>query len=194
MKKIGIYSGSFDPVHVGHIGFALTACEELGLDTVVFIPEETPRSHDQLAPFADRLAMLSIATQAHASLIVDTLSDKQFTIARSLPEVGMHYPDAKLFLLIGSDVVGTLSGRWPGLTELLEQVDFIVGLRNSDTPAMVAEKMIEITRTTKTPVAFHVVDAPHATVAATTIRMGTHEVTDIDPLVADYIKAHSLYI
>jgi nicotinate-nucleotide adenylyltransferase len=194
MKKVGIYSGSFDPVHVGHIGFALKARDQLDLDVVVFIPEETPRSHDQLAPFADRLAMLSIATQAHTSLMVDTLSDKQFTIARSLPEVGRHYPDAKLFMLMGSDVVGTLSGRWPGLTELLEHVEFIVGLRNSDTPAMVAEKMIEITRATKTPVAFHVVDVPHATVAATTIRMGSHEVSDIDPLVADYIRAHDLYI
>ncbi|MEI9913739.1 MAG: adenylyltransferase/cytidyltransferase family protein [Candidatus Saccharibacteria bacterium] len=40
-RKIGIYAGSFDPIHLGHITFALQAIEQAGLDKVYFLPEES---------------------------------------------------------------------------------------------------------------------------------------------------------
>jgi cytidyltransferase-like protein len=50
MKHIGIYPGSFDPVHEGHFAFAKAALETGRLDTVIFLPEMKPRGKPQVTP------------------------------------------------------------------------------------------------------------------------------------------------
>jgi nicotinate-nucleotide adenylyltransferase len=65
--RIGLYGGTFDPVHLGHLRAAESAREGLGLDLVAFLPAAVPphRGDAPLSPAADRLAMARLATAPH---------------------------------------------------------------------------------------------------------------------------------
>lgn len=61
--RVGLYGGTFDPIHLGHLRAAETAREELGLDLVAFLPSAVPPHRNApLSPAADRLAMARLAT------------------------------------------------------------------------------------------------------------------------------------
>lgn len=74
-RRVGVFGGSFDPVHVGHLLFAAEAVDRLGLDRLLFVPAARP-AHKRgrvLAPIADRIAMLRLATRGHRRFAVSTL-------------------------------------------------------------------------------------------------------------------------
>ena len=66
--RIGIFAGTFDPVHAGHIAFALQAAEIAKLDEVVFIPERRPLSKSSTEHFGHRVAMIRQAIMPHSKL------------------------------------------------------------------------------------------------------------------------------
>lgn len=137
MKKIGIFSGTFDPVHGGHIAFALDAIQAAGLAKVYFLPEARPRRKQGVTHYAHRLAMLKLALKPYAKLDVLELPDKQFSVVRTLPRIKKKLPGSQLYLLIGSDTLEFLNtGQWPDTELLLEQARLIVGVRSSHDIAM----------------------------------------------------------
>ena len=77
--KIGIYGGSFNPVHNGHIHLANTAVEEFGLDRLYLLPsKKSPhRSSAEYAPDEDRLEMLRLATKANDKLFVSDFETRR---------------------------------------------------------------------------------------------------------------------
>ncbi len=132
MNKIGIFSGTFDPVHGGHIAFALEAAKRAGLNKAYFLPEAVPRRKDGVTHYAHRVAMLKLALKPYRKLDVLELPDKQFSVKRTLPRIKKLLPDAELYLLIGSDMLEFLNtGQWPDTDLLLAQTKLIVGVRAS---------------------------------------------------------------
>lgn len=127
-RRIGILAGTFDPVHKGHISFALQAMEAAGLDKVLFVPEPRPRHKQDVTHQSHRIEMLKLATKAYPKLDVLELPDKQFTVATSLPRLIKKYPDAQLLMLIGTDVLGHIS-VWPNTRQLLKKVGLVVAVR-----------------------------------------------------------------
>lgn len=127
--KVGIYSGTFDPVHKGHVAFALKAAETAGLDKVYFLPEAVPRRKKGVTHYAHRMAMLRLATKPYERLEILDLPDKRFTVKQTLPRLEKLFGDDELHLLIGSDVVQYLPSGWPGVDRLLEKMRLIVGIR-----------------------------------------------------------------
>src|SRR5689334_19364766 len=97
-RKIGIFSGTFDPVHMGHVAFALEAKEDLGLDEVIFLPELSPRLKEPTA-IRHRYTMLDLSVRGQKGLTVKLLDMPRFTIKDTLPELQHLYGDAKLVLL-----------------------------------------------------------------------------------------------
>lgn len=143
MSKIGIFSGTFDPVHGGHIAFALDAIKAAALDKVYLLPEARPRRKQGVTHYAHRLAMLKLALKPYAKLDVMELPDKQFNVTRTLPRIKKKLPDSELHLLIGSDTLGFLNtGQWPDTELLLSQVKLIVGVRSSH-DAEVSKRLLE---------------------------------------------------
>lgn len=142
-KKIGIYSGTFDPVHKGHIGFALEAIRTAGLDIIYFMPDMIPYRKEGVTHYAHRLAMLKLALRPYPNLRVLEVSDKQFTIAKTLPKLKRLFPHDQLHMLMGTDVVeGLRGGHWPYSERLLDAVTIVVGVR-SDTEITRAHQLIE---------------------------------------------------
>ncbi|MFI5271368.1 MAG: nicotinate-nicotinamide nucleotide adenylyltransferase [Candidatus Saccharimonadales bacterium] len=131
MANIGIYAGTFDPVHTGHITFALQAMEVANLDHVYFLPERKPRSKKDVEHYAHRMAMLSRALKPHPKFHELEMVEAQFSIKRTLPFLNKKFNGDNLVFLFGSDVVRHI-GEWPNSSQLLKNGEFIIGLRNKD--------------------------------------------------------------
>lgn len=130
MSRIGIFSGTFDPVHSGHVGFALQALKEACLDKILFLPERKPRKKQGITHHVHRVAMLQLATRAYPNLEVLELPDQRF-YPRTIARITKLYPDDELFLLLGSDTIYGLS-KWPHVELLLKHCGLIVGVRGAD--------------------------------------------------------------
>lgn len=129
-RKIGLYSGTFDPIHKGHIAFALEAAKQAGLDFVYFLPDVVPYHKAGATHYGHRVAMLKLALRPYQSLRVLELADKQFTVMRTLPKLKRIFSGDELHLLVGTDVLEDLrEGNWPGTENLLKAVRLLVGVR-----------------------------------------------------------------
>src|SRR5690349_21472123 len=101
--SVGVYAGTFDPVHAGHLSFALDAQRQLDLDTVYFLPERLPRNKPWVEHYGHRVAMLRRAIKPHSTLALLELVDKQFTLNRTLPQLKRQFHNVNIVLLMGSD-------------------------------------------------------------------------------------------
>lgn len=135
--RVGIYAGAFDPVHAGHVAFALQALEAAELDEVIFLPERRPRTKPGVEHFAHRVAMLKTALAPHPDLAVMELVDKRFTIQRTLRTLEQVFPGADLVFLMGSDAAMSIPS-WPHADRLLKHSGLVVGVRSSHQQAEVS--------------------------------------------------------
>jgi nicotinate-nucleotide adenylyltransferase len=131
MKRIGIYAGTFDPVHSGHITFALQAIKAADLDRVYFLPERRPRGKQGVEHFGHRVAMLSRAIKPHPKFGVLELVDVSFTVSRTLTYLENEFPAATLAFLVGSDLLATLPD-WPHADKLLSRCELVIAARETD--------------------------------------------------------------
>lgn len=129
--RIGVYAGTFDPVHSGHVTFALQALKAAQLDKVYFMPERRPRNKQQVEHFGHRAAMLSRAVKPYPEFEVLELVDISFSAERTLPRLRQLFPEAELVFLFGSDVIAGL-GSWPNVESILKDNELVIGLRFQD--------------------------------------------------------------
>ena len=129
MRKIGIYGGTFDPIHHAHLILAREALERLRLEKVIFVPAAVSPFKDAPVANADmRLAMLRAAIDGETEFVLDDCE-----LRRSLPsyaidtveEIRQREKDAEFYYLIGDDNLPDLT-RWHRFTELERMVRFIV--------------------------------------------------------------------
>jgi len=127
--RIGVFGGTFDPVHLGHLIVAEQCREQARLDQVWFVPAARP-PHKQdrpLTPFARRVEMLALAVAGQPAFRVDDLERDRpgpsYTVD-TLEEIHRRQPEAALDLVIGSDCLPDLAhwhepGRLVALAGLL---------------------------------------------------------------------------
>lgn len=159
-----MFSGTFNPVHHGHIGFALEAISRCDLDKVIFIPEAEPRAKLYVAPVCQRANQLKDVIGSNLQFEVMLLKEAQFTVRQTLPQLQKTFNESQLYMLIGSDVVQNLH-NWSNLSELLEVVVLVIGLRENDS----GEWVESVLQRLKMPVKFVVVKSPHPEVSSTKI-------------------------
>ena len=132
MKKrlrLGIYGGTFDPVHAGHLLLARDALEQCRLDAVMFVPcAQSPlKPLGALAPDARRLAMLKLALRGEPRFWLSRCELERPAPSYSIDtarEIQEAFPHAELFWLLGDDQWPTLD-RWRSVAELRRLVRFI---------------------------------------------------------------------
>jgi nicotinate-nucleotide adenylyltransferase len=133
-KRIALYGGTFDPVHVGHIAVARALCELFALDEVLFIPAfVAPHKRGLLVtPALQRYAMLVLATQGEPRLSISTIEldepSKPYTVetlARMQARLGAA---ASLFFVMGADSWMEI-GTWREWERVLSLVNHIVVTR-----------------------------------------------------------------
>lgn len=138
MKRIGVFGGSFDPVHLGHLLVAQAACEQLGLEKLFFVPAaQSPfKPMTQPAPPEARLRLLRLALAGKSNYEVDAQEIQRGGISFSIDTVrhyARQFPGADLFYLIGADHVPTLP-KWREADELGRLTRFVVIPRPGEAP------------------------------------------------------------
>ncbi len=192
MSKVGIFSGAFDPIHAGHIAFALAAIQQAELNEVYFLVEPQPRNKSGVTHLAHRHAMIKLAIAPHPSLKLIDLPDKQFSVVKTLPRLHQHFPFDELYFLAGSDLLEHMS-KWPLVDRMLADMGLVIAFRSS-AATKTADKLVG-----KLPAPakeLHVLTSPMPTVSSGTIRRAVAQgqpaeglLTSIQP----YIASHWLY-
>src|SRR4051794_648934 len=122
--RLGLYGGSFDPVHYGHLLLAECCREALSLDEVWLIPAAIPphKRTRELSPAKNRLEMLELALGGHEQLRSSDIEIKRGGVSYTvdtLAAVKVAQPEAELFLLMGADSLHDLP-TWREPTKICE--------------------------------------------------------------------------
>ena len=146
MQKIGIYGGTFDPIHHAHLILARFALEEFALERIIFVPTRvSPYKNDSVASPETRLQMLRSAIEGEPQFEVDDCelqrAPPSYTID-TIQALKEKWPDAHLFFLLGDDNLAGLPS-WRDFGNLRHMVTFIV-LQRAITP--VAHKYLSVDR------------------------------------------------
>lgn len=133
---IGIFGGTYDPIHYGHLRSALEVQELFGLNEVRFIPSATPPHRTQPAVSAQmRRDMVALAIQSQASFICDSRelerAGKSYMVD-TLASLRQDFPDQPLLLFIGTDAFNQLTG-WHQWQRLFDFAHLVVITRPSFT-------------------------------------------------------------
>jgi len=136
---MGIYGGSFDPVHLGHLLVAQAAVEELELDRLFFIPAaQSPfKPESKPAPASARLQWLRLALAGRTNCEIDEQEIRRGGVSYTIDTLRNYtkkFPGARLFYLIGTDHMAKLN-EWREPEELARLAEFIVIPRPGETPA-----------------------------------------------------------
>ena len=133
--KLGIFGGAFNPIHLGHLLLAETAREALALDRVLFIPTRQPphKSDRELLPGGERLRLIRLAIRDQTAFAASDIELQRggpsYTID-TVTAIRRQLPEAKLFLLIGQDM---LAVRWAAWTKL-KRLCAVVAARRHGSP------------------------------------------------------------
>ncbi|TWU26315.1 Nicotinate-nucleotide adenylyltransferase [Novipirellula galeiformis] len=161
--RIGLFGGSFDPVHLGHLWIAEAARESLELDQVRWIPTATSplKLHGAIASDQDRVQMLKLALSGDTHHEVDEREIERADVSYTVETVSQflaEMPGTQFFLIIGSDSLATIR-KWREPQRLLElitlavvqrggeaEIDFSVlqGLVDSDRIDAIASQVIKM--------------------------------------------------
>ena len=111
--NIGVFGGTFDPVHNGHLAIALAALESIPLDRVVFVPARRSPLKDDVpaATEEDRLAMLELATRDEARFSVSRIELDRPAPSYTVETLEALAGEGRLFLILGADAARDLP-RW----------------------------------------------------------------------------------
>jgi nicotinate-nucleotide adenylyltransferase len=186
--RIGVFGGSFDPVHRGHLAVAQQAVRELRLDQVRFVPAllQPLKTAGPRASPDDRAAMLRAALDGQPNLALDLREIRRpgpsFTVD-TLRELRLERPHDELFLMVGADAAQDLH-RWREADELARLATLVVVPRPGIPPLFLPAPAVTL--------GLEPID-----LSATAVRDAAANGRDIDHLVpkavADYIAAHRLY-
>ena len=113
MTRVGVFGGTFDPVHVGHLVVANAALDELGLDRVCFVPaRRSPLKEDgPVASVEDRLAMLMAATEHEPRFRVSRAEVERNGPSFTVDTLESLRGEGELFLILGTDTYADFE-RW----------------------------------------------------------------------------------
>ena len=160
--NIGLFGGTFDPVHRGHLALARAALDHYKLNRVFFVPANIPphKQRQPLSPFLHRFAMLALATaqeKAFVPSLLEAPEEEAFPIRKSRGEKPNYTIDTirrlkqslkasdKLFLLIGMDAFADIA-KWHESEALFRECEFVVASRPGYSLADVANALPEALR------------------------------------------------
>lgn len=191
-SRVGLFGGSFDPVHNGHLKIARESLRQFELDRVLFIPaaqsplkEHSPRTSDQ-----ERIDMLELAIAGNEcfEICLDEIErggvSYSFETANSVQQ---RFPEARLFWILGGDQARQL-GQWRNIQSLAKMVEFICLRRNGE----------ELSTLSLPPeVRLSMLDIPLIEISSTQIRQSLNDSPNSNTLlpesVIEYITSNNLY-
>jgi nicotinate-nucleotide adenylyltransferase len=174
LMRIGIFGGTFDPVHTGHLLLAEQSREQGRLDEVWFVPAAHPPHKDEptLTRFEQRVEMLALALAGNPSFRIDEVEKERpgpsYT-ADTLAELRHRHPGHDFFLLIGSDTLHDLP-HWHQPARVLEMATLLVMTRPSNPAPTVDELRTRLHLPQQTPLRLERVETPLIDISSRDLR------------------------
>lgn len=190
--KIGVFGGTFNPPHNGHVRLAKAAADELKLDKLLVIPSCIP-PHKIAAKLADgqeRLEMCRLAFGCDPRFEVSPMElergSRSYTV-ETLRELKALYPDSELYFIVGSDMLESFD-KWYLWQEILSLSVLCAASREDGYNP-------DLSRFGKLAERIKIITLDPLEVSSTQIRNSAGEVSSelLDPKVAAYIREHGLY-
>jgi len=208
VQAVGIFGGSFDPIHLGHLRTALELLERLPLGQIRFVPCQQPVHKPQtLASAVDRLAMLKLALAGERRFSIDTRELNRATpsyMFETLMAIRQENPNTPLCLICSTDAFLNFT-QWHRYREILDLAHLVVATRQgyeidqSKLDELLRQRLVLDTSqlAVKNAGSIYLVDTTPLAISSTAIR---HMIKNglsprylIPDKVRDYIINHSLY-
>ena len=198
--RIGLFGGTFDPVHMAHLVMAEMARERLRLSKVVFVPAGEPwlKAENVVSPAEERLQMVRLATEGHPDFEVSSVEIDRPGPSYTIVTVGalrqQWGKQASLLLILGADALLSLP-EWKEPARLVRECQFVV-LPRSGSELRVPEALERSLPGISSRVAW--LEAPEIGISSSCIRDRVARGLSIRHLVPEpvesYIRKHGMYV
>lgn len=202
MDNIGLFGGSFNPIHNGHLGIARAFADEIGLDTVLFLPAGAPyHKGGGTIPASARMDMVQAALAEagdarFAASDIDMVRQGATYSADTVQIFRQNFPTAQLWWLMGLDSLMQLAS-WKNWRTFVRQTRIAVAARAGQTLAGVPRELQDWLGSALQDGSLKMLSAPLFDISSTKIReriaLGKNIADDVPPSVARYIAEHQLY-
>jgi len=195
--RIGLFGGTFDPIHSGHVAVAEAVLHRFRLDCIYFIPSGRPphKPQHRPTPYLHRYAMVALVCARNARFVpslleagADLTGRQRYYSIQTVRRLRRQFPRARLYFIVGADQFLELP-TWKNYRALLKLCEFIVASR-SGYDVKRAAKVVPGARV-------HLLTAVHADVSGTAIRRQVRRGESlrgwVPTAVEQYIRTHGLY-
>lgn len=200
-KRIGIFGGSFDPIHIGHLLIAEAASEQFSLDEVRFIPAAIAphKQHRQPADAKHRIEMLRLAIGGNEKFVIDereiTRGGTSYTV-ETLRELKNELGAAELFFVMGADSLAEF-GTWREPAEICKLAFMVVVARGGRSLPDLNDLKKFLPNSDTQPLENHLLKLPQLEISSTEIRRlaatGKSIRYQVPAAVAAYIHLNKVY-
>ena len=201
MKRLGLFGGTFDPIHNGHLHIAQAFADELQLDTVIFLPAGDPYHKNTLqAPAHHRIAMIECAIAGDSRFAVsdcDVVRQGATYTFDTIQIFRQQFPSTQLYWLLGMDSLLQLH-TWKRWQTLVQQTHIVVAARLNENLAQAPRELHTWLGQALQNGSLHLLQAPLNPISSSEVRhkLGQKHNMDNSLLpypVIQYIKQHHLY-
>lgn len=199
ITRIGLFGGTFDPVHNGHISMIQNAVTEFNLDKIIIIPTGHPyqkeRVGQEITSAEHRINMLRLATENLSFEVeisaLETQSTRPSYTVETVDYFKKEYPNAQLFWICGSDVLYGID-TWFKFDQLLKNISLIVITRGRDTIEEVQSRKAFLEKEYGASV--YITEFHGPDISSTMIKKNLSAAGEyVAPKVLEYIKNNNLY-
>ena len=187
MERFGIYGGTFNPIHNGHLHLIRAACAQLSFDRLLVVPANIPphKAATDLASNRDRLEMARLATAGMPGVWVSDIElrarGKSYTVL-TLERLRALFPECSFTLLMGADMLESFD-RWHRWQDILKLADIAAFARNEGEESLLERKAGLIGRA-------RVVRVEPLPLSSTLVREKVRRGEDISGLVPEPVAAY----
>lgn len=193
-KKCGIFGGTFNPPHIGHLDIAKEAKLRYGLDRVFFVPSFIPPHKDPKAVIdgAHRANMVKLLIESAPDFLLSEYEISKKTVSYSIDTIRFfetEFPDTKFYFIIGSDAFFYMD-TWKEYEKVLKIIDFIIYERKGFLKEKINKKFPGLEN-------LYWIENRYINLSSSDIRLqmrgGVNEVEDLGAKVYQYIEKNQLY-
>lgn len=192
--RIGIFGGTFDPVHVGHLILAEQAREQAHLDEVWFVPafRQPLKEGQAVSRFDVRVEMLALAIAGNAAFRIDEVEKERpgpsYTVD-TLRELRRRHPADEFLLLIGGDSLVDLP-KWYDPTGIVAQAGLVVMARPGSALLSADELRAELQLDASVPLSVQVLETPRIDIASRELRARVRQGRSVRYLVPRAVEVY----
>lgn len=194
--RVGVFGGTFDPVHLAHLIVAEQCREQAKLARVLFVPSARPphKLDRETTLFAQRVEMLALAIAGHAAFAIEEMeSDRpgpSFTVD-TLRQLRARAPDDELFLLLGADALADLP-LWHAPQEITALAGLLVVARPGSRVPSPGEIRARLSLAEPAPLVLQMVESPAIDIASRDLRRRAAEGKSLRFLVPRAVEMYIL--